>query len=181
MEEANHKKNIETPLREWGKTLFLIRHAKSDWADPSLKDFDRPLNERGKRDAPVMAKRLIDKGISIDVFISSPAKRARKTAEIFAREFGMKKDEIIFHDNLYLAGPDTFFEVISKIVPSAKSIAVFSHNPGITDFANLLTNARIDDIPTCGVFAVTIKTEDWKEFENAEKGFWFFDSPKAGL
>lgn len=163
------------------KILLLIRHAKSDWVDPSLKDFDRPLNERGKRDAPVMAKRLLNKGISIDAFISSPAKRARKTAEIFIKEFGGKKEEIIIHNNLYLAGPGVFFDVISKTEPSVKNIAVFSHNPGITDFANMLTNARIDDIPTCGIFAVKIKTDSWINFEKAEKEFWFFDSPKAGL
>lgn len=180
MSDVIYKEISTTPLGEGGKTLFLIRHAKSDWGDPSLKDFDRSLNERGKRDAPVMAKRLIDKGISIDSFISSPAKRARRTAEAFVKEFGREKNEIIFHDNLYLAGPDIFFDVINKTEPSVKSIAVFSHNPGITDFANLLTNARIDDIPTCGVFAVTIRTDNWKEFENAEKEFWFFDSPKAG-
>lgn len=161
------------------KKLLLIRHAKSDWNDPSQKDFDRPLNERGKRDAPLMAHRLLDKKISVDAFISSPAKRARKTAEIFVNEFNRKKEEIIFSESLYLAVADVFFDVISKTPNEFISIAVFSHNPGITDFANLITNARIDNIPTCGIFAMKIKTDSWRDFKNAKKEFWFFDYPKA--
>src|SRR5688572_27194068 len=96
------------------KELLLVRHAKSSWDDFSVKDFDRPLNDRGKRDAPDMAKRVRDKDIEIDAFISSPAKRARKTAEAFAKEYKDKKDDIIFFKELYLASPSAFFEVISK-------------------------------------------------------------------
>lgn len=73
------------------KQLLLVRHAKSDWGNPGLDDFDRPLNERGKKDAPAMAKRIIEKKIKIDAFISSPAKRAAKTAKYFAAAFGKKK------------------------------------------------------------------------------------------
>jgi phosphohistidine phosphatase len=161
------------------KYLLLIRHAKSDWGDPSLKDFDRPLNERGKRDAPLMAHRLSDKKIDIDIFISSPAKRARKTAELITEELGRKKKEIIFNEKLYLADADTFFDVIRDVDDKSESIAVFSHNPGITDFANRLTSKRIDNIPTSGIFAVKVKTNHWKDFMNAEKEFWLFDYPKA--
>ena len=81
------------------KTLILVRHAKSDWGNPSLSDFDRPLNERGKRDAPIMAKRLLDKKIKIDQIIASPAKRAAKTAKYFAEAFDYKKDKIEFKKN----------------------------------------------------------------------------------
>ena len=91
------------------KTLLLVRHAKSDWSTPSLGDFDRPLNERGKKDAPVMANRLIDKKVSIDAFVSSPAKRAKKTATVFAKEYKRDKDDIIFIEELYGAGEDVFF------------------------------------------------------------------------
>lgn len=160
------------------KQLFLIRHAKSDWGDPLVKDFDRPLNERGKRNAQEMAKRLIEKEVTIDAFISSPAKRAKKTAEIFAKEF-KKKDSILFNENLYLAVAETFFDIIGETNDDFKSIAVFSHNPGITEFANMLTNARIDNIPTCGIFAVKIHANSWVNFQEAKKEFWFFDYPKA--
>lgn len=162
------------------KQLILIRHAKSSWADFSIKDFDRPLNERGKKDAPVMAKRLLDKKITIDAFISSPAKRARKTAEYFAAEYELPKKEIIFIDELYLATPAVFTDVISKVSDQYDTIAVFSHNNGITDYANTLTDTRIDEMPTCSIFAVKAEVKNWNAFADAKKEFWFFDYPKAG-
>ena len=162
------------------KTLILVRHAKSDWGNPGLDDFDRPLNERGKKDAPVMAQRLLDKKIKIDVFIASPAKRAAKTAKIFAETFKQKKDDIIFKEKLYLAEPSAIFSVIADADNDFKTVAVFSHNYGITDFANQLTDARIDNIPTCGVFAIKIHSDTWSDFREAKKEFWFFDYPKAG-
>jgi phosphohistidine phosphatase len=161
------------------KTLLLIRHAKSDWADSSLSDFDRPLNQRGRNDAPVMAHRLLDKKVKIDSFISSPAKRARKTATIFAETYKRKKEEIVFNDELYGAEEDVFFKVITQADNKLDNLAIFSHNPGITEFANLLTDARIDNLPTCGIFAVQVDCKKWSDFKNAKKEFWFFDFPKA--
>ena len=172
------KKDKNTPLGDGGKTLLLIRHAKSDWGDPSLSDFERPLNGRGKSDAPVMAHRLLDKNIFIDVFISSPATRAKKTAGIFAKEYKRDKDEIIFRDELYGAPENVFYDVIITADNKFKSIAIFSHNPGLTDFANLLTDTRIDNIPTCGIFAIKADCDKWKNFKEADKKFWFFDYPK---
>lgn len=163
------------------KFLLLIRHAKSDWDDPSMKDIDRPLNDRGKKDAPIMAQRLLDKKIKIDAFISSPAKRARKTAEAFVKEYKKDKGDIIFDDKLYLAEPETFLEVIRQADNDFDTIAIFSHNPGITDFANSMNEeVRTDNIPTCGVFAIRVDTKKWKHIEEAKKEFWFFDYPKAG-
>jgi len=160
------------------KSLILVRHAKSDWGDPGLDDFDRPLNERGKRDAPLMAQRLLDKKIKIDLCIASPAKRAGKTARIFAEELKFKKNNIIYKPELYLAGPEVFFSVVENADEKADCIALFSHNNGITVFANRLTSVRVDNIPTCGVFAIKIKSGSWKDFRDSEKEFWFFDYPK---
>ena len=134
--------------------------------------------DRGKRDAAVIAHRLLDKKIKIDAFVASPAKRAKKTASVFAHEYKRDKDDIIFKESLYGAEPEAFYEVIKEISDKHDSIAVFSHNPGITDFANNLTDTRIDNIPTCGIFAIRIKTKKWADFKEAEKEFWFFDSPK---
>ena len=178
MKKSTEQQFPNTPLGDGGKQLLLIRHAKSSWDDFSIKDFDRPLNGRGKKDAPVMAKRLLDKDITIDAFIASPAKRARKTAELFVKEYKKEKENIIFFDELYLAATSNFLDVISKTDDRFKTIAVFSHNEGITDFANSLTETRIDNIPTCGIFAIKIKTKHWSDFNEAEKEFWFFDSPK---
>jgi phosphohistidine phosphatase len=162
------------------KTLILVRHAKSSWDDPSVKDFDRPLNERGKKDAPEMAKRLKEKGIVLDHIVSSPAKRARRTAREFAQEYDIKKGKIELVDDLYAAGAPAFESTVAKLPDSAKAVALFSHNPGITDYANTLTNTRVDDMPTCALFAVQADIKQWKDFSTAEKKFLFFDYPKNG-
>lgn len=161
------------------KTLYLIRHAKSSWGDFSLPDFERPLNERGKKDAPEMAKRLLNKKVIIDAFVSSPAKRAKKTCRLFCAEYEFNEEKIIFIDQLYNASVETFFKVAESLEDKYDRVAVFSHNPGITDFVNrLCKDVMIDEMPTCAIFAVEIATESWKDFRNAEKKFLFFDYPK---
>jgi len=161
------------------KSLLLIRHAKSSWEDAGLSDYERPLNDRGKKDAPMMAERLYERGIKIDAFVSSPAKRAKKTAEQFAKQYKKEPTELIFKTELYLAGEDTFYSVAEKLNDDLECVAFFSHNPGITDFANSLTDARIDNIPTSGIFAVSIETKKWSKIKEAKKEFLFFDYPRA--
>ena len=162
------------------KTLLLIRHAKSSWDTPSQKDFDRPLNDRGHHDAPAMAERLLDKGIKIDAFISSTANRALTTARYFARKYNVSEHQIIKAPELYDAPFDVFYDVIRKIDDNFDSVAIFAHNPGITGFANDLTKTQIDNMPTCGIFAVQTDIAHWKDFPKASKNFLFFDSPKQG-
>jgi phosphohistidine phosphatase len=162
------------------KQLFIIRHAKSDWGNFTLPDFERPLNDRGKTDAPVMAKRMLSKKIKIDAFISSPAKRAKKTCKLFCREFLAKEDAIIYIDELYLAPSEIFFNVIKNLDNRYESIAIFAHNPGITDFINrLCKDVHIDEMPTCSVFAVESGIENWRDLKESENTFLFFDYPKA--
>ena len=175
----NNNDSKKSPLGAGGKTLLLIRHAKSSWDDFSLSDFDRPLNERGKNDAPKMAKRLRKEGIKIDAFISSPAKRAKKTAEYFIKEFDQGKEDIIIISALYDAGLNDFSQTVKEINDKYDSAAIFSHNPGITAFANqLINNPEIDNMPTCSVFAIKADTDKWKDFAKAKKEFLFFDYPK---
>ncbi len=162
------------------KSLFIIRHAKSSWASATEPDFDRPLNDRGKSDAPRMAGRLLSSGIQIDAFISSPAKRARNTARFFVEAYNRPLEDIIYVDQLYQASMAMFPAVIRAIDSSYTSVAIFAHNPGVTDFANSLTATRIDDMPTCSVFAVNVHADDWSGFATAEKEFRFFDYPKSG-
>lgn len=160
------------------KTLLLIRHAKSSWDDISQKDFDRPLNDRGKKDAPEMTKKIKSKNVLIDAIVSSPAKRAITTANYFAEEFNIKKKYVIQKPELYEASPDAFYNVVINLNDHFETIALFSHNPGITAFANQLTNMRVDDMPTCGIFGIKILTDEWKNFRGAKKQFSFFDYPK---
>jgi phosphohistidine phosphatase len=160
------------------KTLLIIRHAKSSWDNVLATDFDRSLNERGKRDAPAMAQKLLRSGVQIDLFVSSPAKRARSTAELFVQAFGREKKDILFVPELYHAPVQTFKEVIISLEDRYSNVALFSHNPGITAFVNTLTSVRVDDMPTSGVFAVTSPVVHWIDFLGAGREFWFFDYPK---
>jgi phosphohistidine phosphatase len=160
------------------KTLLLIRHAKSSWDTPSQKDYDRPLNDRGHHDAPAMAERLLDKGVEIDAFISSTANRALTTAKYFAKAYNISDHDIIKVHELYEAPYDIFYEVIRKADDAFNSIAIFGHNPGITAFANDLTATKIDNMPTCGIFAVRAEIKKWAAFEKTKKAFWFVDYPK---
>jgi phosphohistidine phosphatase len=161
------------------KSLYLVRHAKSSWDDASVADFDRPLNERGKHDAPVMAERLRERKKNIDVFVSSPAKRAIKTCRIFTEEYEVKESKIITINELYLASAETFYNVMAQLSNDHKHMALFSHNPGITDFANTLCEeVHIDNMPTCSIFAVEAAIKKWEDFRSAKKRFLFFDYPK---
>lgn len=160
------------------KQLLLIRHAKSSWDDPAQKDIDRPLNDRGKKDAPEMAKRLLGKKVKIDAFLSSPAKRALATCKYFVKEYDKKEKNIIEVPQLYEPEVENFYKVISEADNDYDTIAIFSHNPGITAFVNELTDVHIDDMPTCSIFAINVDIKKWKEFEEGEKQFWFFDYPK---
>jgi len=162
------------------KTILLIRHAKSSWDNENLPDFERPLSERGKRDAPEMAKRLLKKKQRIDQFVSSPAKRARRTAEYFAREYDVDENKILFVPRLYHAATLDFIETIQELNNAAEQVAIFSHNPGITEFASSLTSTRIDDMPTCAIIAFKVMADRWEDFAKAEKTFLYFDYPKAG-
>ncbi|HZG24429.1 MAG TPA: histidine phosphatase family protein [Chitinophagaceae bacterium] len=160
------------------KYLLIVRHAKSSWDNINLDDFDRPLNDRGKRDAPEMAKRLAKEKVVIESFLSSPAKRAKKTAQVFVHELGGHKDDIIYIDELYNAPAAVFYKVTRSIDPQVNSVAIFAHNPGVTDFVNGLTSVQIDNMPTCGVFAVKIHSDHWEDIESAPREFWFFNYPK---
>jgi phosphohistidine phosphatase len=163
------------------KTLLIVRHAKSSWDNADTSDIDRPLNDRGKRDAPAMAQRIINTGLAIDRFVCSPAKRARQTAEYFVNAYGKKDKDIRFVPELYHASTATFKEVVSKLDDSDATVILFSHNPGITAFVNLLTDTiRVDNMPTCAVFAVKGDTAHWQDFFAAKRELLFFDYPKLG-
>ncbi|MFT5619255.1 MAG: phosphohistidine phosphatase [Arenicella sp.] len=162
------------------KTLYLFRHAKSCWEDASLDDFDRPLNKRGKRDAPMMAKRLLEKEILPDLILSSSAKRAGKTARKVAKGIGYPKKEIEYKRAIYDSDEEDLLQLINSISDTYESIMLFGHNPEFTGFANELTNEVIDNIPTSGVVCIEFDVENWAEIEMGKGKLLFFDYPKSG-
>jgi phosphohistidine phosphatase len=161
------------------KTLIVIRHAKSSWDDITLGDFNRPLNERGERDAPRMGKRLKEKRIVPDLLISSPATRALTTCRKFADILGYPQSNIKPEDDLYHANEDEILRIIHSINNKHDTVLIFGHNPGVTDFVNKLTNTFINNVPTCGVVSCSIPVEDWSAIEWGKADLNFFDFPKS--
>lgn len=160
------------------KTLFLIRHAKSSWENISLNDFDRPLNERGKKNAPKMGEVLAAKKIIPDLIISSPAKRAIKTAQIIADKLGYKKNKIVKAQEIYEADVNTLLSLITRINADYNTVMLFGHNPGITEFLNYLTSANIANIPTCGVAQIKFDFSDWNETSKDTGELVYYDIPR---
>ena len=146
------------------KTLILVRHAKSDH-NGDLPDYDRPLNEKGHGDARKMAKYLKEKGVEIDAFISSPAKRALTTCRYFAETFG--NGNIQKKEDLYEPLEEDFVKTILGVPDECRSVAVFSHNPTISEFASA-TAGELVHFPTCGVAIFEIDADQWSLFESAK-------------
>jgi phosphohistidine phosphatase len=164
------------------KKLYLIRHAKSSWDNPEMADFDRPLNERGKKDAPRMGKRLKEKDLTPDIMISSPATRALDTCTAIAKVLRFHQEKIIVDKRLYHASEDQLLKVVQGLKDrrgdEEEIVLLFGHNPGLTDFANELLNQNIDNIPTCGIVAAKLNIKNWKEAAFGCGEMEFFDFPK---
>ena len=160
------------------RDLVLIRHAKSSWKEHGISDHDRTLNKRGKHDAPLMAGILKQKNIIPDLLISSTAVRAKMTAELFAEVYDIKRIQIHLTEDLYLADENEILNTVKHFSQNVKTAFLFSHNPGITEFANLLCNSKIENIPTCGVCHVLINADGWREVEFGKGILAEFDYPK---
>ncbi|MDH5274896.1 MAG: histidine phosphatase family protein [Gammaproteobacteria bacterium] len=158
--------------------LTLLRHAKSAWDDPATKDRDRPLNERGERDAPLMGQRLRARNARPTLFMTSPAVRARRTAQIVAHELGYPAEFLQYEKDLYLASAKQIIAVLARQASSNRDIVVCGHNPGITALANRLTGAAIDNIPTAGIVIIGLDLERWADLDKAEGELLLFDYPR---
>jgi len=160
------------------KTLYVVRHAKSSWEDPLLDDFSRPLNERGKKDAPLMGKRLKDKKILPDLIFASSARRTLATAKRIAEVLGYAEDKIKIDPALYHASPRTILSAIKNVKDKIDILMIVGHNPGLTEFVNELMNQHFDNIPTCGIVACTIEIDAWKKIKMGMGKIIFYDYPK---
>jgi phosphohistidine phosphatase len=164
------------------KTLYVIRHAKSSWDDTGLPDFDRPLNDRGKRDAPRMGKRLKEKSVHPDLMLSSPAKRTLSTCKRIAEVLGFPKEKIKTDKTLYHADEEDILSVIRTIRDQYNTVLIFGHNPGLTDFVNSLSRdeaMHIPNVPTCGLVAFSFETDSWQRVDFGNGKFLLFDFPKS--
>lgn len=162
------------------KQLLIVRHGKSDWNNLNLSDFDRPINQRGKKNAPEMAKRLVKKNIIPQQLVSSPALRAITTANYFAEELGMNKPSIIREPTIYEASSQTLLGIINKLDNKSDLTALFGHNPGLTDLIPDLCDTGLFNIPTCGMVLIKFPIDDWSMVSNGTGDLVFFDYPKKG-
>jgi phosphohistidine phosphatase len=162
------------------KTIYLVRHAKSSWEDNDLDDFDRPLSDRGKRDAPVMAGRLKEKGIRPELYVSSTAKRAASTCKRFSKVLGYNEEKVNYVKQLYHASSPEIVKVLKGLPDNFQSVIVFAHNPGLTDAANDLIEKGFltDNMPTCAIAAFEVPIRSWKELATGRGKLLFFDFPK---
>ena len=163
------------------KTLTLVRHAKSSWSDTRLSDGDRPLNKRGKRDAPVMGKRMVEHDIRPSLIISSPAKRAWSTAKLVAAEISYPVEFLQREDSLYHASIDEILGVIVAQDNRFNNMMIVGHNPGMTDFANFLSPGLTNNLPTAGVVSLLIDQDDWNLYQQPKTELLVYDYPKKGL
>ncbi len=153
----------------------MIRHAKSAWNQPGLSDHERPLNKRGYRDAPAMAKKIKGLNFDIDFLISSSAKRAQQTAIFFSEEFGLK---IRTEKSIYHGSPSDYLDLIETLDDNLSHVAIFGHNPGLTYLANDFTDENIDNVPTCGFCHLQSTCDSWSDFSRANTILKQFLFPK---
>lgn len=161
------------------KTLFLVRHAKSSWDDVALPDKERPLADRGKRDAPMMGKRLAKRQVKPDLILSSPARRALATAEIIAKELNYRSEAIVVDDRLYATEVEKLLGVISELSGELKCVMLFGHNPEFTDLAHRLSNEPAL-MPTCAVAQFTFNSTSWSSIGSTKPTAALLDYPKKG-
>lgn len=160
------------------KRLTLVRHGKSSWKDPQLSDFDRPLNRRGKADAPEMGRRIAERGEQYDLILTSPAKRAVSTVKRIAGEIGFPESGIVKDVRLYAAEAREILRVVGEIDDLFANVLLCGHNPGITDFCTLVSDLAIVAIPTCGVVTVEFPGCSWRDVSAGAGTLLYFDSPK---
>lgn len=160
------------------KTLYLIRHAKSSWEDPDLRDIERPLKGRGRKDALIMGARLRQLKIKPDLIISSPANRAYSTAKIIAEEVGYDATKIQLDEHLYFSGQESIMQVLRDSRDKHDHIFIFGHNPDFTAVANAFSDEYISNVPTAGLVVVEFNTDKWSECTQKNGKLKFFEFPK---
>ena len=159
--------------------IWLIRHAKSAWGDPGLRDFDRPLNKRGRRDGPIMASWLGTRSHPASWIWTSTAVRALATAAFVREAFQVPEDRVVGTDELYHAGPETLLDVLRRTPSEVDSVALVAHNPGLTWLANSFGRHRVTvNVPTFGVLRFD-HPGSWTDLMEGRATLDLFEGPKS--
>ena len=160
------------------RKLFIIRHGKSTCDSEGVDDIDRPLAERGFRNAKDMATRLSESGLVPELILASPANRALTTATIMAGIWEMESHLLQIHDSLYMAYLSEIEQVVSGVPGEVRSLALFGHNPSFTMYANEFLDEPLDNLPTAGVVIVTLESDGWNGIGRSDVKETFVDTPK---
>jgi len=158
------------------KTLLLMRHAKSNWDDASLRDFDRPLAERGRRDAPRMARALVALDSAPDFIVSSPAARARETIEAVIRE-GELTAPLEFNEGIYDASPGVLMRIVQRLPDEHRRVLMVGHNPGFEDLLARLSGER-GRMPTAAIACIEFQVDRWDDIEDGQGKLVWLLTPK---
>ena len=159
------------------KTLYLVRHAKSNRDDPTLPDRERPLNDRGREDAPKAGKRLARRGAKPELIVSSPAVRALTTAQLIADEVGYERRKILADDSLYGSNATDLLAFVRGLGKELDHVMLVGHNPEFTELAHRLSKS-IEDMPTCAVAEFRFDASSWSEVGDVAPEKVTFDTPK---
>lgn len=158
--------------------LYLLRHAKSSDADPSLQDFDRPLNDRGFADAPKMGKFLKKSGIKVDLVVASPSVRTTQTIQLIAPELSYAPEAIQWDSTIYRCSSTVLLRAIKNVTNNHRSVLFVGHNPAITQVANeLQKDTAFQEVPTCGIVAIQFDTKEWSKISASNGKLLFFERP----
>ncbi|TGE21684.1 histidine phosphatase family protein [Hymenobacter aquaticus] len=160
------------------KTLYLMRHAKSSWSFDDLSDQERPLNDRGRTDAPRMGQALAKRGIHLDLLVSSPAVRAMSTAALVAKAVEYPHQQIQVIEAIYRAEVPGLAEIVRQLPNGADSVLLVGHNPTITDFANVISPSPLNELPTAAIVCVKFNCASWAEADRSNAEFYFYDYPR---
>ena len=168
----------ESAIPTLPRTLFLVRHAKASRDDPDLPDRARPLTKRGTRNAAAMARRVAQRPDLPELIVSSPARRARRTAEAMAAACELELESLVVDERLYDATAEDLLEVIRALAPRLARVMLVGHNPGMTDVANVLAGVDIATIPTCGIAELRLEAGAWSDAGEGTATLIALDSPK---
>lgn len=160
------------------KTLYLLRHAKSSWDFEDLSDHDRPLNKRGRHDAPLIGRELASHEITPDLIVASSAVRALTTASLVAKELEYDTENITINEAIYEASKEELVTIIRQLPDNANTVLLVGHNPEITELANFLSPEHITSMPTAAVVGIRFACLTWAEITPENTTLVLYDFPK---